>query len=235
MSLETSASPPADPDGELGPGTDPGAEPADQREQPRRKRGGHKKQRAAKGSGADKQPRPRASSGSTSAGAKPLAGAAQKAQSKRIEEKLAELLTFPAVPATMFGADAQTKLYMMEHFSRSGPKTAHELVEASEQFPELRAMLERAVFGASWFGVAMVAVAYVAPPVMWTLGMRAQAAGMTQASTMTEADVIAMREAMMAAERDAAAQAANQQGAPSPDHQGAQDWPAEAGAGPIHE
>src|SRR5439155_25659382 len=132
----------------------------------------------------------------------PLAGAALKQRSKLLERKLSELLTFPAVPATMTAADAATQAYMLEHFTRSGPRTAAVLVEASESNPQLRALLERICAGGSLLTVALALAAYAAPPIMWTVGMRQQAARVTEATTMDEAQL-----ARMMAEANAAAQA----------------------------
>lgn len=160
----------------------------------------------------DKSPRKRAkrkraSSTASSApepGAAPARGAVRKQQDARLESALAEVLVFPAMPAMMLAPDPLTRAYLPEHFIRTGPKTAKELVAASEASPELRAVLERVAFGSSMLGLVMAVVGYAAPPVMWMIGMRSQAAALTQAASMDEA---AMQSMIAKAQADAAAQA----------------------------
>lgn len=175
----------------------------------------------------DKAPRKRAKKQRKSepapepAGAAPK-GAALKAQSARLERSLGEILAFPAVPAMMVAPDEETRAYLPEHFTRMAPITAHELVAASESSPELRRVLERAAYGSSMFTVAFAALAYAAPPVMWVIGMRAQAAQLTLMASMDESQMAA---GMMAARAAAEAQSAP----PPPEPQGA-EWNGAAGA-----
>jgi hypothetical protein len=107
------------------------------------------------------------------------AKAAMRSQSARLEARLAELLAFPAVPAMMFAPELESKVFLSDHFTRSGPSTAHELVELSESSPELRRILERLTTGSSMFAVAFAVIGYTAPPILWTLGMREHAQRLT--------------------------------------------------------
>jgi hypothetical protein len=164
--------------------------------------------------------------------AKPQAqGAALKARSKVLEAKLAELLTFPAMPAAMLSAaDPFTQAYMIEHFTRSGPRTAAALVEASESNAQLRAILERVCAGGSLLAVVIALTAYAAPPVLWVIGMREQAARITQTTTMTQAELEAMLQAANAraqAEYENAAATADNGAAGAAPAPGADSQPAE--------
>jgi hypothetical protein len=188
--------------------TEPGAEPLPQTEKPRR---GDKPPRA--------RTRKKEPSGSEKA-RKAQQGAAMKARSKTLEAKLSELLMFPAVPAAMAARDPFTQAYMIEHFTRSGPRTAGALVEASEANPQLREWLERITAGGSLFAVAIASFAYAAPPIIWVLGMREQASRITQATTMDAAEL----EAMLQSAHAAAAQTAAAQ------HDGAQNAASAAAA-----
>jgi hypothetical protein len=183
----------------------------------------------------DKAPRSRRKRSASTASPPPggeLRGAARKAADARLQKKLAEALVFPSVPALMFAPSPETKLYLAEHFTRSGPATAAALIEASENSPELRAILERIANGSSMFTVAIAVAAYAAPPVLWIIGMRQQAQAMTIASTMTEDE----QQAMMAAAYAAAqAQAEQPPGPPVNGAQGAAHGPAEAGADPLEQ
>jgi hypothetical protein len=213
----------ADPTQELGAqaGTgEAGAEPQDGSEQPRARR--------------DKAPRKRAKRSSTAAGSSKgqPRGAVLKQQTKRLEDKLGELLTFPAMPAAMFAPDAATQGYMIEHFTRSGPRTAAILAEASESNEQLRALLERVTSGGSMFTVVLALVTYTAPPVMWTIGMRQQAASVTQASTMSEQELATIMAAANAAAAQESQSAEAPQGAEHAGANGAQGAEAaDAGAG----
>lgn len=180
---------------------DAGAEPADRTEKPKR---------------GDKPPKKRGPG--RPKGYKPpkATGAAFKAQSRTLERKLAELLAFPAVPAAMaYEHDPIGQLYMVDHFTRSGPRTAALLVEASETNDQLRALLVRITTGGSLLTVVVALAAYTGPPIMFAvLGMREQAAKLTAATTLTPEEL----QAMMAADAAAAQSAATQDnGATGPD------------------
>lgn len=180
-----------------------GAEPLDQGEKPRR---------------GDKAPKPRgkrkASAAQREAAAKGGASATMKARTRTLAKELGELLTFPAVPAAMVAPDPATQAYMIEHFTRSGPTTAQTLAHVSESNPRLRAVLEQLVTGGGMFTVALALVSYGAPPIMWAIGMRVQAARMTEATTMDEAGLAAMMQAAADAAAAQTAAAENGQGAP---------------------
>lgn len=186
------------------PAAEAGAEPRDESERPRR---------------GDKAPRPRAKNkggrpkGSTTG--KP-GGAALKSQSRALEKKLAELLSFPAVPAAMaYDGDPIGQLYMVDHFTRSGPRTAALLVEASETNDQLRALLERITMGGGMLTVIVALAAYAAPPVMFAvLGMREQAVRITQATTLTPDE---LQDIMAADARAAQAAATTPNGTTGPD------------------
>lgn len=174
------------------PALEAGAEPGDQTEKPLR----------------DKPPKPRAkrkrSPAQAAAAAKGGANAAMKARSRALARELSEILVFPAVPAAMAAPDPATQAYMIEHFTRSGPRTAEALVSASESNPRLRSVLEQIVTGGGLFTVVLALVSYGAPPVMWVLGMHLQAARITEATTMDEQQLAAMMAAAHAAAESAA-------------------------------
>lgn len=198
MTLDPPAEPRPDPSAETG------AEPRDQSEKPRR---------------GDKPPKPRAKGKGgrpKGTGTGKPGGAALKSQSVALEKKLGELLTFPAVPAAMaYQHDPIGQMYMVDHFTRSGPRTAAVLVELSETNDQLRAILIAATSGGGWLGAGVALAAYAVPPVMFAvLGMREQAARITAATTMTPEEL----QRMMADDAAAAqATAAEGNGAPGPE------------------
>lgn len=181
-------------------GGEAGAEPRDESERPRR---------------GDKPPRPRAKRKAGRPAGQRATGAVMKAQSKVLERKLAELLAFPAVPAAMaYESDPIAQLYMVDHFTRSGPRTAALLVEASESNEQLRALLERITTGGSMLTVVVALAAWAGPPIMFAVfGMREQAARITAATTLTPEELTAMMADHAAAAQTAAAEANGASGA----------------------
>lgn len=99
--------------------------------------------------------------------------APRKVDLRELEETLADALKTPAMLAASFGDE-----WGAEHFTRSGPYLARNLVLASEHNPWLRAKLEEAATGqdammkiVSLIGVGGALFGYIAPPVIWYLNL----------------------------------------------------------------
>jgi hypothetical protein len=95
--------------------------------------------------------------------------APRKVDLKELEQTLAEALKAPAMMCATFGDD-----WAAEHFTRSGPYLARNLILASEHNPWLRARLEEAAAGGdammklvSLVGVGGALFAYSIPPIVY--------------------------------------------------------------------
>lgn len=96
---------------------------------------------------------------------------------KELEQTLAEALKAPAMICATFGDE-----WAAEHFTKSGPYLARNLILASEHNPWLRRKLEEAATGqdammmvVSLVGVGGALFAYVIPPVVYWFNLPAPA------------------------------------------------------------
>jgi hypothetical protein len=94
---------------------------------------------------------------------------------KELEQTLAEALKAPAMVCATFGDE-----WAAEHFTRSGPYLARNLIMASEHNPWLRRKLEEAATGedammmvVSLVGVGGALFAYVIPPIIYWFNLPA--------------------------------------------------------------
>jgi hypothetical protein len=94
---------------------------------------------------------------------------------KELEQTLAEALKAPAMMCASFGDE-----WAAEHFTKSGPYLARNLVLASEHNPWLRRKLEEAATGedammmvVSLVGVGGAVIAYLVPPLIYFFNLPA--------------------------------------------------------------
>ena len=92
---------------------------------------------------------------------------------KALEHELAEMLKAPAVGAALYGDE-----YLCDHFTRTGPHLARNLVVASENNPWLRKKLEELASGETFLMNIMTmvplvsgALMYAVPPVIYLLNL----------------------------------------------------------------
>jgi hypothetical protein len=128
---------------------------------------------------ATRDPKPRKRGGKRPGAGRPK-GAANKSKETKakpkvsdaaIQSALSQLLVSPAIPCSMIPED-ESREFLTMHFMGLGPVTAERLVELSHQSPELRALLEKLTGTSLIGGLAMLSIAYAAPPALWAFGMR---------------------------------------------------------------
>lgn len=149
--------------------------------------------------------------------------ASMKARSAVLRRELEQLLAMPAIPAAMLTPDREGKAYMSWHFGNVGPHTARELVDASESSPALREALEKLMVGNATVTIVIAIGIYLGGPVMYVLGMRAQAIGLSSAALADPTELAAQVAASMAADAAAASEDQGAQGAENGSAQSPQD------------
>jgi len=135
--------------------------------------------RARKRAKRDGPARARASRARSSEPAAPRATTKQQ-RTKQIAKQLAQLLTLPALPAKMAGADAMTY-----HFVTQGPRTAQELAALSEEHEPLREILERMMSGGLYGTLLILAVGYLGPPLLYLGGMQDRAVSLIHTNDLS--------------------------------------------------
>lgn len=140
------------------------------------------KPRRSETANARQKRRKRAASSSSS----PSRQQTTRARTRELELGLARTLSFPAVPVLMLPGDVETKAFLATHFTTAGPQLAGELAQASEQSAELREWLERMARGSLAMTLAIGAIGYLGPAVLWTIGRRGEAQAMSLALQMDE-------------------------------------------------
>lgn len=128
-----------------------------------------------------------------------------------LQQALGELLTLPAVPAVMLTPSPEGKQFLGAHFTNQGPVAAAQLVLLSKQSPELRAALEKITTASVTMGLVMLAVGYAVPPVLWAVGQRGMAQGISMFATLSPDELAAV--ALAASDAQAAAAGAPMMGA----------------------
>jgi hypothetical protein len=164
-----------------------------------------------------KRARQRAKRAGTSAQGPGRPAQNRKARTAELEKGLARLLVAPAVPVIALPLELESKQFLSTHFMQAGPAVAHQLAVASEQSPELRELLERWTEGSVQATLVLCALAYVAPPAMWMLGMRGPAQLVSGVMSMDEAQLEALAEQAQARAEAEAAAAAQGGGMMAPD------------------
>jgi hypothetical protein len=113
-----------------------------------------------------------------------------------LHKALEQALVFPSIPSMIFYPTVEGKQYLSAHFTLTAPWGADQLVMASKLSPPLRAQLERIARG----GVAGImlnfAAVWLGGPILFLLGQKQMAEGITMSTQVDEAGAAEAMQAM---------------------------------------
>lgn len=138
-----------------------------------------------------------------------------------LHKALEQALVFPSIPSMVFYPTVEGKQYLSAHFTLTAPWGAEQLVMAAKLSPPLRAQLERIARG----GVAGImlnfAAVWLGGPILFLLGQKAMAEGITMSTQVDEAGAQEAMQAMFSGMMGGDSPPSQQ--APEPDTVNAQD------------